>query len=134
MSWFANGKKTGFLPSQNSHKGGTCNPQAVLLCHLSSAAAAGAIGIDAVHATGLRQWRWMLQRKNTTVDAVHGNAAGPMRADGFLQGRSKGQNLQMQNPGTGGTGRLLNLKFFRTLRNGLIRGSGFKSHQFQRLM
>ena len=33
-------------------KGGTCNPQAVLLCHLSSAAAAGAIGIDAVQATG----------------------------------------------------------------------------------
>ena len=119
------------------------NPQAVLLCHLSSAAAADAIGIDAVQATGrllglfqlrlilaahvtsgawgdsylakpgdvsdfqwtiylmaekshdqltgLRQSRWMLQRKNTTMDAVHCNAAGPMRADWFLlQGRSKG--------------------------------------------
>ena len=123
-------KKIGFPAFPKFPKGAPVPNQAVLLCHLSSAAAAGAIGIDAVQATGrllglfqlrhvgrlrrfvlgktwrcfrlsvdnlmaekshqltgLRQSRWMLQ--NTTVDAVHCNAAGP-RADWFLlQGRSK---------------------------------------------
>ena len=130
-------KKNGFPAFPKFPKGAPVpNPQAVLLCHLSSAAAAGAIGIDAVQATGrllglfqlrhvgrlrrfvlgktwrcfrlsvdnlmaekshqltgLRQSRWMLQ--NTTVDAVHCNAAGP-RADWFLL-RQKAKTWNWRN-------------------------------------